>query len=47
MKALDDLLPELLVDDIDESAARHHQQVELVEIQHRFGHDWKTIDGSS
>lgn len=41
------LLPQLLVYDVDETAARDHQIVQLVKIQHRFGHDRKSIDRRS
>ena len=42
VQALDDLLPQFLVDDVDESTASHHQVVQLVQIQHLFGHDRQT-----
>lgn len=47
MQALDDLLPQLLVDDIHQSAAGYYQIVQLIEIQHRFGHYGQPIDRRS
>lgn len=32
MESLDDLLPQLLVDHIDETTARYHQVVELIQV---------------
>lgn len=43
-ETLDDFLPELLVDYLDETASLDHQVVELVQIQHGLGHDGQTID---
>lgn len=45
LEALDDLLPQLLVDDVDEAAARHHQVVQLVQVQDLLGHDGQAVDG--
>ena len=39
MKSFDDLLPQFLVDDVNEASTGHHQVVQLVEIQHLFGHN--------
>lgn len=47
MQPLNYLLPQLLVDDIDEAATCDDQVVQLVQVQHGFGHDRKTIDGRS
>lgn len=47
VQPLDDLLPQLLVDNIHQAAAGYHQIVQLVEIQHRFGHYRQPIDRSS
>ena len=44
VQALDDLLPEFLVDDVDQAAARNHQIVELVQVQHLLGHDRQPRD---
>lgn len=44
MQPLDDLLPQLLVDNIHQAAAGYHQIVQLVQVQHRLGHDRQPID---
>ena len=44
MQSFDDLLPQLLVDDVNQSAASHHQIVEFVEVEHLFGHDRQSGD---
>jgi hypothetical protein len=41
---LDDLLPLLLVDDLHEAAPRHHQVVQLVQVQHLLSHDRQPVD---
>ena len=46
-KALDDLLPLLLVDHLHEAAPRHHQVEELVEVEDLLGHDWQAVYRSS
>lgn len=45
LQPFDDLLPQFFVDHVDESAARNHQIVQLVQIQHRLGHNGQPIDG--
>lgn len=47
MQPLDDLLPQLLVDDIHEATTRDDQVVQLVQVQHGLGHDRQAIDRSS
>lgn len=44
VEALDDLLPEFLVDDVDESSSGNDQIVQLVEVEHRLGHDRQSVD---
>lgn len=40
VEAFDDFLPEFLVDYVDQASPCDHQIVQLVQIQHRFRHDW-------
>lgn len=47
MQSLDDFLPQLLVDDVYETSTGNDQIVQLVQIQHGFGHNWQTINGCS
>lgn len=47
MQSLDDLLPQLLVDDVHQTTARDYQVVQFVQVQHGFGHYRKAIDGSA
>ena len=46
-QTLDDLLPLLLVDDLHQAAPSAHQVVQLVQVEDLFGHDGKTVNGSS
>lgn len=45
VEALGDLAPNLLVDHLDQAAARHHELVELVQVEHLLRHDWNPVDG--
>lgn len=47
MQPLNDLLPQLLVNDIDEASTGDDQVVQLVQVQHRFRHDRQPVDGGS
>lgn len=44
MQSLDDLLPQFLVDDVDEAATGDDQIVQFVQVQHRLGHDRQAVD---
>lgn len=44
MQPLDDLLPQLLVDDVDQPAALDHQVVQLEQVQHGLGHDRQSVN---
>lgn len=46
VEALYDLLPQLLVDDVDESTAGDDQVVQFVQVQHLFGHNRQTSNRS-
>lgn len=43
VKSLDDFLPELLVDYVDEAAPSYHQVVQLVQVQYGFRHYWQSV----
>lgn len=44
MQTFDDLLPELLVDDVNQTTSLDNQVVQLVQVQHRLGHDGQSVD---
>ena len=47
MQTLDDLLPQLFVDDVDQSSPGDDQVVQLVQVQHLLGHDGQSVDWRS
>ena len=47
MQTLDDFLPQLLIDDVHQAAPGDDQLVQFEQIQNRFGHDGKPVDGGT